>query len=405
MHDIALFKHFQLGMNSRAGRLLGRERDGIAFDFTDGQYGSMVIRDTGSVTNGFAGLPKDKMTYTSPSAKWVMNSGGILESASTLRVDYSTAGVAQGLLCEAQATNNCLWSDDLTNAAWIATTMTTAMTATGVDGVANSATTLTATAGNAMVLQTLAVGSSTRITSCFIKRRTGSGTVQITQDAGGTWTTVTVTAGWTRVECPSATVASPVVGVRLVTNADAVDVQFFQHEIAAFPSSPIRTTTATVTRSADQISLLQSLFPVGADNTLFLDNIPTNATTGTYLDVGTLFQAGGAGGIYCSGGSIVQFDHTGTTQCSSSTGVSAVRNTQNVIAARYRDNDFAVVQKGGSLVFDTSGTSFTKNTAQPMQLSGNSFGGAYPTMWLRRAMALPRGLANAQLQELVLSPT
>lgn len=159
------------------------------------------------------------------------------------------------LLLEDARTNAALWCKDLTNAVWVKTTMTTATT-TGADGVAASATRLTATAGNATVSQSVTLGSSARYMSAYVKRVTGSGTIQMTTDAvGADWQTIVVTAGWTRLEIPTKTLANPNFGFRIVTNGDAIDVDFVQNENGTFASSAIPTTTVAVTRGADSYSL------------------------------------------------------------------------------------------------------------------------------------------------------
>lgn len=177
------------------------------------------------------------------------------------RREFNASGSCLGLLVEEPRTNLALHSNDLTAAAWTASSVTTARTATGPDGMTNSATTLTASAGDGTVLQSITSASATRTTSVYIKRRTGSGVIQLTQDNGSTWTTVTVTGDWSRVEVPSATVTDPTIGIRIRTNGDAVDVFGFQNEVGGFPTSLIVTAGSTVTRSADVASLVVSRFP------------------------------------------------------------------------------------------------------------------------------------------------
>lgn len=92
-----------------------------------------------------------------------------------------TTLAALGVLVEEQRTNLCLYSDDFTNAAWVKSNLTAAKTATGPDGVANSASTLTATAANATARQDITSASAARITSMFVKRRTGTGAVTVSQ--------------------------------------------------------------------------------------------------------------------------------------------------------------------------------------------------------------------------------
>jgi len=197
-------------------------------------------------------------------------------------------------LIEEARTNLALRCRDLTNAAWTKSNMTTAKTATGPDGVANSATTLTATGANATALQAIVSTSAARISSMFVKRRTGSGVVNITHDNGGTWTAVTVTAAWTRVSNPSTTATDPTVGVRIVTSGDEIDVDMFQHELGAFITSAIPTVASQVTRAVDDISILTSAFPY-------------SATAGTVVAVFDFYyylaDTGHNGGIVGIGGS------------------------------------------------------------------------------------------------------
>lgn len=224
-----------------------------------------VTGDGASLSLNFlAGAPLDsRITFTRGSTATFVGSNGLIQSAAinAPRFDYDPVTLApKGLLIEEQRTNYALYGSDLTNAAWAATNCTTAKTATGPDGVSNSATTVTATAGNATILQAITDASNARITSCYIKRRTGTGVVNMTQDNGATWAAVTVTASWTRVSIASATLANPTIGLRLVTSGDAVDVWGFQNERGAFVTSVIPTVASTATRSADVATMTGANF-------------------------------------------------------------------------------------------------------------------------------------------------
>lgn len=191
----------------------------------------------------------------------------------TLPFEWDTSGNLIGARFEEARTNLCLRNCDLTNAVWTATNMTTARTATGPNNRANFATTLTATAGNATVLQSITSASANRRTGCWIKRRTGSGNIDLTQDNGATWTTVTVTSDWTLVQTANATLTNPVVGIRIVTSGDAVDVAFFQHETLAnidAITSPIYTVAASVTRAVDNFqTAIADVMTLGTECTLY----------------------------------------------------------------------------------------------------------------------------------------
>lgn len=280
----------------------------------------------------------------------------------TLPFEWDTAGDLIGVRFEESRTNLCLRCSDLTDAAWTATNMTTARTATGPNNRANFATTLTATAGNATILQSITSASAARKTGCWIKRRTGTGNIDITQDNGATWTTVTVTSSWTLVECPTATVTNPIVGIRIVTNADAVDVCFFQHETVAnieAITSPIYTVGATVTRAVDNF-------------TQALTTIPTITTAATiYAHYRPLAQLRGAGRIAASVAAtssntikvgyrtaslddvegLVSSGGAGTLVISGST---INTTTGNKVALAVAANDGEVVAAGASLGTDTS---------------------------------------------------
>jgi hypothetical protein len=157
---------------------------------------------------------------------------------------------SNGLLIEEARTNRLLWNRDATDAAWVKTDITAAKDQTGIDGVANAASSLTATADNGTCIQTITLASGSRTGSVFLKRITGTGNVQVSLD-GSTWSTVDLSdTEWRRIVL-SGTVTNPTVGIRLAVSGDAVTMDYGQIEDGAFATSPILTTTASVTRAAD----------------------------------------------------------------------------------------------------------------------------------------------------------
>jgi len=128
--------------------------------------------------------------------------------------------------------------------------------AIGLDGIDNTATTLTATATDATILQSTTIASAARCASAYVKRRTGTGTISFTQDGGSSWTNITSlinSSTWARVEITS-TLANPSVGFKISTSEDAIAVDCVQNEAGTVATSPIVTTTATVTRNADSLT-------------------------------------------------------------------------------------------------------------------------------------------------------
>lgn len=185
---------------------------------------------------------------------------GILQTASSnvARFDHNPVTlVSLGVLVEEAQTNVWLHNRDWTNVVYTATNITAAKDATGLDGVANSASTLTADANNGTITQTITLTSSEQTTSVWMKRKTGSGTVEITDNNFTNATDITSdinSSTWTKVGKITRTQANPVVGIRLGTSGDEVEVDFGQTEGGPINTSPIATTSSSVPRNADQPS-------------------------------------------------------------------------------------------------------------------------------------------------------
>ena len=385
---IGLGLDFGGAASARSLALLGNEPDGLAIDFTDM---SATVRDTTTPANAFQGNANDLLTYTSPSTKWIRNKAGLLVSGTTLRTEYDASGVALGVRTESARTNLALHSDDFTQAAWTKSNITAAKTATGPDGVANSASTLTATDANATALQAITSASAARITPCYIRRRTGSGDIDLTQDNGSTWTTVAVTASWTRFEIAAATLANPTVGIRIVESGDEVDVAFFQHEVGAFGTSPIRTAGSTVTRNEDNLTLATSAFPSVLSGTMFGEVIASELDESDAKSFVSLEAAGNGANIRTSVAVMLgTIESGGVNQGNVGSGTFAA-GVFNRLAMAYEEDDIRVCGNGGTVNSDVLAT-------MPVQLD---------TLALRtnnahrkRILIIPRRMSNTELQAL-----
>lgn len=161
-----------------------------------------------------------------------------------------------GYLAEGQRINLALRNRTWENASWTKSNVTAADNeVVGPDGHKLAAS-LTATAGNGTVIQDLGViASADKAWGPWIKRKTGTGDIDLTLNGGGAWTTITVTAGWTRVEI-TAELADPDIGIRIVTSGDAIYVDWGQCEASTFLSSTIVPATegAAVTRNSDVLT-------------------------------------------------------------------------------------------------------------------------------------------------------
>lgn len=206
------------------------------------------------------------------------------------------AGGPFGYLAEGVRTNLLLQSRDMTNVAWTAgATMTVARTSIGVDGVANSANRLTAGAVTAtnIITQLVTAAALSRTYSAYIKRITGTGPVRLSEDnfTGGTDVSGSLVANqWVLVQF-TASILNAVVGIKIDTNTDAIDVDMNQFEAGAFASSPIPTTTVAVARNAEVFTYPSAGNISGTVGTIYAEVVRGTQVSGRIVDFNNPFRA------------------------------------------------------------------------------------------------------------------
>lgn len=327
-----------------------------------------------------------------------INAAGLLTTVGANTLRTGTAGAT----IEPAATNVVLWNRDLTNAAWTKTNCTAAKDQTGIDGTASAASSLTATAGNATCLQAITLASASRVQSAFVKRITGSGTVEMTTDNGTTWTAVTVTAAWTRVDIPAQTLANPTVGFRIVTSGDAIAIDYVQNE-ASILTTPILTTTAAATRNADTVNLTDASLLTGA-TALTVMAIGSNSTPATGINqttfqidnssvtVSSMFmrQTAGATAVFARDtASVIQMNDT-------IMGISATNRYRRKHLFTMATNNATAAVEDGTNKTDTSCTLPVTNRISIGGQNGSSQWGGN----IHRFTIWKTGLTTAQLQDL-----
>jgi len=217
-----------------------------------------------------------RFTFSRASTATFINSSGLVESAANgvARFDYDPTTLApRGLLIEGSATNLVTRSEAFTTGVgnWTDSNITRDGTLrTSPDGTAN-ALRITASAGNATIIRTSAIGTSAgRTFSIWLRRVTGTGNIDYTQDNGANWNTQAITSSWVRYTFTHT--ADHQVGIRIVTSGDAIELWGAQLEAGSGASSYIPTGASTVQRAADSCSFAASASWLNTANGTFVVN-------------------------------------------------------------------------------------------------------------------------------------
>ncbi|WP_292236357.1 SGNH/GDSL hydrolase family protein [Mesorhizobium sp.] len=242
----------------------------------DAPLPSILIKDAASPAKRYFGSVIPKLTATRTTAGWYFDKLGLLKQAgvNVPRFTHDFKSLApRGLLCEPARVNRVLWNRDLTNAAWVKSNITAALNQVGLDGIAASASSITATAADATVLQAITIASAAYFQTAYIKRLAGAGAIFMTMDGGATWADVTPPDSyWNRMSIPTQTLANPNVGFKIDTSGDSFAIDLVQNENGNYRTSPMVTTTAFFSRGADLISMALSGLPFNvALGSLFME--------------------------------------------------------------------------------------------------------------------------------------
>lgn len=187
----------------------------------------------------------------------------------------------EGFLFEGVSTNLALHNRDYTNAVFIKTNITPVKDATGRDDVVNAASSLTATASNATCFQVFVLASQENTYSVDVKRKTGAGTIEMTDNGGSTYTDITSLINsetYVRLDITS-TQENPSIGFRISVSGDAIEVDYTQLENITFSTSRIETAAAPVTRTADLVSAVggNNAGLLSAESTIVATLLPLGA--------------------------------------------------------------------------------------------------------------------------------
>ncbi len=249
--------------------------------YTEKELSAATITAMAATAFGaFTGTRNEAITFTRASAATATSSDGYITVVPTNRPRISTppSDTGPALLVEGANTTLALQTRDLSNASWTKSSMTCTKNATGVDAVASSASTCTATGANGTVLQTITTAAATRTTTFTIKGVTLTGAVYLTRDNDSTRATLdssncfaqgskVATAPNTSafVRCyVASSVLNPTVGLKIQNSGDSIVVDMANDTDSAFPVSEIIATTTSATR-ASELNNITTPTPTGFD--------------------------------------------------------------------------------------------------------------------------------------------
>jgi hypothetical protein len=373
-----------------------------------------------------------RITFTRASTATFVGSNGLIQTAASgvSRFDHNpSTGESLGLLVEEARTNLLLQSSDLTTASWGLTNVTrTANSTTAPDGT-NTAVKIASTTGTWQTfLSQASVGISAVATtfSCYAKAAEASwfcmSGIQYgeaiayfnlatgalgTRSAGSAHSITPVGNGWYRCSVTCASAAStqwgffPSLTDATLTPApigDGVHVWGPQLEAGAFPTSYIPTTTATVTRAADVVSMTGTNFSswYNQDQGTLLSSsrrIASNSTSSAVIGGSNPNATSSIWLMLISNGNVQAYSSGGGSIVEGSVGTGLKK-----YAGAYATNNFGASINGSVNATDTSNTTVVCDRFY--------FGGIHPTNTVNAVYArlayYPVRLPDAQLQALTL---
>jgi hypothetical protein len=160
-----------------------------------------------------------------------------------------------GILLEGSRENRVRQSE-VFKTTWTASNVTIADNTTTAPDGNSTADTLSATADNATIKQSCTFTVGVQTFSVYLKRKTGTGDIQISADDVSFTTCSINSTTWTRCYDSRTLAASPASpGIRIVTNGDEVYAWGAQYERGVFMTSYIPTTTTSIIRNMDVMTI------------------------------------------------------------------------------------------------------------------------------------------------------
>ena len=367
-----------------------------------------------------------RITFTRTSAGTYVDESGIIRTASAdePRFDHNpTTGESLGLLIEEQRTNLLTYSNDFSNAVWegfcgnktnVTYNTTDVLSPDGTYNstkiARNSVTTCTGGGAGEEAWGVLWVGSTivnttnTYTISLYVRGAVAGDTVDFGFNDSQV-STYTLTTSWQRITytgVPNSTLR----GIQIYVNG--VNKNYYiwgaQLEEGAFPTSYIPTTTATVTRTADNARMTGSNFSSWFNNsegTLYSELFFKGGVGGSeFPNIVNVTESSLIGPYYDNDTNTVKFEHYNDSENFVAIGsVALSKNTFHKNATAYKNGDFSASANG--VIVGTSSSSITFATDFNRLLLGRWTDENYHLNGcIKSCTYYPTRLPNDQLQTL-----
>ncbi|MDB2363011.1 hypothetical protein N9V70_01010 [Candidatus Pelagibacter bacterium] len=316
------------------------------------------------------------------------------------RIEYNTDGTSKGLLVEESRTNSITNSESCSFVDQSGGTVTASTTPApyGMSSTVKRVQSSTFNGGGRLPVTILTAGNS--YCSVYVRSRTGADqNLKITASGTSAATQVAPASGdWVRLG-KVALFGAGSRDMRVLSTGDTIDLDIAlpQVELGSFPTSYIKTTGATATRSADVASIPVADFGYNQGaGTLFVEAAPAALSSKNIFNLNV--SGIDSESIYSnpdSSGHLIVRDTT--TQVNLDAG-SFVPNQTSKLAVVIKANDFAACLDSGNVVKDSAGT-------VPSPISNMHIGSTAPQSGIysghiKSIKYYPRRLTDAQLQEL-----
>lgn len=365
-------------------------------------------------------------TFSRSTTGYYMGPGGVLvqAAANAPRFEYDAAGNYLGFLTEEARTNLCKFSDDFTNDFWASkANITVSRTQTAPDGSTNGCliTVVASGVATSLISSAIAATSTAMTYPIYVKAGTRTGTLNFllrnsttaTNFATGVWdptngsitgtgwTSTSVGNGWYRLAFTQSTGITSGDNLLLYCGASggtgytAGDTWILwgaQLEAGGFATSYIPTTTATVTRAADILSILLSAIGYNsAASTFFAEHDELWTAAGGTRMLLALDTSGRA--IY-SPGSLNPMIYDGTNAVTATGGAQSMGKTVSAFDA----SGMAIVTRGGTVATGAFDGTFGAGSTT-LNIGGISGGNPW-CGHIKRAWYSRRRLPNVEMQAL-----